>query len=81
MTKQKTIKPLYTATNLKKTAKSNLWVAFTAGSKPSNGTVYGSTLTRDQVRNAYSKYANCTIQEVRARRVSNLDVRKLKNSK
>lgn len=82
MSKTKTIKPLYKASELKKTTKTaKLWVAFKSGSTPTKGSVYGATLTRDQVRCDYAKRTGCTIQEVRSRRASNLAVRKLKNAK
>ncbi len=82
MSKTKTIKPLYKATELKKSAKSSqLWVTFKSGSTPTKGIVYGSTLTRDEVRCDFAKRSGCTIQEVRARRVSNIAARKLKNAK
>lgn len=78
----KTIKPLYKASELKKTSNSKLWVTFKAGTTPTkNGVVYGSTLTRDEVRNDFAKRNNVMITDVRSRRVANLTTRRLQNTK
>lgn len=78
---KKAVKPLYKATELTKKSNGKLWVAFKSGSVPSKGMVYGSTLSRDQVRNVASKELGVKIQDVRARRVSNMSSRRLKNTK
>jgi hypothetical protein len=67
--KTKAIKPLYSATNLKKTSAKNLWVTFVAGDER-NAQVFTSTLTRDAVRNNARKYFGVNMSDVRARRVT-----------
>ncbi len=47
-----------------------MWVTFRAG-RMSDGYVYSSTLTRDEVRNATAKQLGVAIQDIRSRRVSN----------
>lgn len=78
---KKSVKPLYKATDLTKKSNGKLWVAFKSGSTPSKGIVYSSTLSRDNVRVAASKAFEVKIQDVRARRVSNMSARPIKNSK
>lgn len=81
MATSKTIKPLYKATELKKTSNAKLWVTFKAGTTPSKGLVYSATLTRDQIRNDFAKRNDISMSAVRARRVSNMTSRRLKNTK
>lgn len=66
----KSIKPLYTSNKLTKNSKPEMWVTFRAG-RMSDGYVYSSTLTRDEVRNATAKQLGVAIQDIRSRRVSN----------
>jgi len=78
--KNQEIKPLYKASKLTKNSSKDLWVAFRAGSTPkASGLVYSSTLTRDTVRNAARKVFNTDMQEVRSRRVRNMESRRLTN--
>ena len=77
--KNQTIVPMYKASQLTKNSSKDLWVAFPAGSTPKNGLVYGSKLTRDRVRSLASKEFNVRIQEIRSRRVKNMENRRLTN--
>jgi len=74
-----TIKPLYKAEKLTKNSSKDLWVAFRAGSTPKTGLVYSSTLTRDAIRYNASKLLSVDMNDVRSRRVRNMENRALTN--
>lgn len=74
------IKPLYAASQLTKNSSKNLWVVFPAG-KPAKGLVFSSVLNRDTVRSVGAKALGIDREDTRSRRVSNLNARKIRNSK
>lgn len=65
----KAIKPLYPVSRLTKNSAKNLWVVFEQGNR-SNGIVYSSVMSRDNVRVAYSKMNNVHFNDTRSQRVS-----------
>lgn len=66
--KGKLIKPLYTASEITSRTNGNLWTVFEANNT-NKAIVYSMTLTRDEVRNAASKYFGTNITNIRSKRV------------
>jgi len=66
----RTIRPLYSVSELKTRTRNDSWIVFTEGNT-SNGVVVSGTLTRDEVRSAGRQFFGTpNIHSIRAQRVS-----------